>query len=106
MASVNKLNISSRIINNRIAYEIVFDIKRLYADFAVANHSSVEDREILGFLKDGGLRYKTPSEMHKIADCIVHANGHGFRLDDKIVELREPFKNEFHNRVAKSLTRK
>ena len=43
LASVNKLNISSRIINNRIAYEIVFDIKRLYADFGFDNGGLFND---------------------------------------------------------------
>ncbi|MGB6530695.1 MAG: hypothetical protein WBF33_21520 [Candidatus Nitrosopolaris sp.] len=113
LASVNKLNMSSRKINKKIAYEIVFDIKRLYADFLAANKSSVGDiefevdkREIMGFLRDGGLRYRTATNIHLIADCIAHVNPRNFKLDDKIVELQEEFRNEFHDRVARSLSRK
>jgi hypothetical protein len=112
LASVNKSNMSSRIINNKIAYEIAYDVKRLYADFAISNKYNVEDiefevdnRDVLHYLKDSGLRYSPRGDTHKIADCIVHANGHHFILDDKIVEWGETYKNEFHNRVARRLTR-
>jgi hypothetical protein len=112
LSSVNKLNMSSRIINNKIAYEIAYDVRRLYADFTITNGYKVEEiefevdnRNVLQYLKDSGLHHCQRSETHKIADCIVHANGHHFRLDNKIVEEGEAFKNAFHNRVAKSLTR-
>jgi hypothetical protein len=102
LASVNKSNMSSRIINNRIAYEIAYDVRRLYTDFAISNNYNVD---VLGYIRDSGLRHCPRGDTHKIADCIVHANGHHFILDDKIVEWGETYKNEFHNRVARRLTR-
>jgi hypothetical protein len=106
-------NISNHIIQNKIAYEIVFDIRKLYANFLVSFDSTVDDIEfevdntsVRQYLRDGGLRVRYPSNTHKIADCIAHANGQGYSLGDNVVEYKENFKKEFHGRVVKSLTRK
>jgi hypothetical protein len=110
LAAANNLNMASKKINARISYEMASDIKRLYTDFVIKNglditkiEFEIDNQNVLRYLKDGGLRFRQRSEYHKIADCISHANGHGFRLGNNVLEEGESFKNEFHNRVVKRL---
>ncbi len=109
--ALRKSRLQSKGIKSRIAYEFAYDVKKMYADFAYSNHTTVDEiifevdnNVILGYLKDSGLKFTKKGDAHKIADCIAFANSHGLTVEGKIIEVPN-FKETFQQRVFKSLTR-
>lgn len=100
------------IILSKAAYEFVYKVRFLYADFVRRSGMTVDDLIfqvdnplIQGYLKDGGLRTEKPGFAHRIADCIAYANSHSWPVNQRVLELGDSFERDFHSRVIKALTR-
>jgi len=110
--SLRNHKISTKIIRSKVGYEVVLDIRKLFTNFVNSNRLSVDKIEfevdndqVRRYIQDGGLRHRNPDRIHKIADCVVHANGREWSFNNNVKELGDQFKNDFHTRVLKSLTR-
>jgi hypothetical protein len=99
-------------IHVRISYEIGRNIREMYEDFVVKNGIVITDLQfqadndmVRNYLRTGGYKWINPAGAHRIADCIVHANGKHIKLDNRIHEYGDVFKRGFQRRVINQIIR-
>ena len=98
-------------INAQIGYELNCVIRKLYSDFLskrgyTFNDISFQvDNSLLKIYLNGpDISYTRPDTTLKLADCIVHANGKHWPIDN-VKHLDDDFKNQFHKTIINRISR-
>lgn len=89
---------------NTLAIEAINNWKILFKDFLYSNRIylnelvfEVDNDVIKDILKRNGIRFIPPTRIHKITDCIVHANFKNWPVEGIFEYNTNTYKTEFHD---------
>jgi hypothetical protein len=96
-------------VDRKISYSIISKINKMYSSFVISNGMHIQDipfevdnNMVMGYLKDGGLKYSKPTNIHKLADCVAYANLCGWYIEGNVKEEGNEFEQKFHQQVLSS----
>jgi hypothetical protein len=104
---------SQRKVSNSLAYEFRYSLQSICKNFLIDNSITLEELKIevdndliRNYLHTTNCNVVSPNQAHKIADCIVHANGKHWRVNQDIKEFGTRFTIDFHKKVLSRAFRK
>jgi hypothetical protein len=93
---------------NNLAIEAKANWNSLFKDFLYSNKLYLHDLVfeidnglIKNILKRNGIKFRQPSKIHKIADCIVHANFKNWSVEGVNEYNTEFYKDDFRSKVIR-----
>jgi late competence protein required for DNA uptake (superfamily II DNA/RNA helicase) len=96
-------------IERKLAYWIVSKINKTYSNFLFCNGIHIQDIRfevdtdmLKGYLQASGLQSISPSDAHKIADCVAYANIKGWPVKGNLKEDGDKFEKTFYQQVMDS----
>jgi len=110
-------DVENRKYNQKFYYNLAIEIKiklqLLFKDFLIRNNLCLEnivfevDNDIVrDILKYNGIKFIRPGGLHKIADCIAHANYKHLKVNGINEYNNDQFKDELRNRFLKRCFRR